>query len=111
VTEWFATLLAVRAADGMVQRTEAQDDLGATGFQAHSRRAQAMVDQTLAGGFGDAWADWPRLDDESGVVHPVRVILERRPGATGGVMGSVRVRDGATVRRLGDEVVEHAGIA
>ena len=86
----------LRPAPGVVgQCPQAEHDLGALGFPAHAGGAQALLDQTLAGGLGDPGADREVLGEEARIVHLMAMVIEVGPSAVGVVAGLWRAR-GAT---------------
>ena len=63
-------------AEGMDQRTRAEHNAGPFTPPAHARGAQALLDEGLAGGFGDARADRQSLGDEGEMVRLMAVVVE-----------------------------------
>jgi hypothetical protein len=99
------------APDGVGQCAQAEHDLGALVLPAHPGGAQALLDQGLAGGLGDARADRQALGEEARVVHLMAMVVEVGPSAVGLIAHCLRERGAARERRrIRDELVDHAAL-
>lgn len=99
------------ASGGLHECAQTEHDAGPFGFPAHARGAQALLDEGLAGGFGDTRADGEPVGDEGGIVHLMAVVVEI--GArTADVIADLLRESGSMGETpgLGDEQIQGVGV-